>query len=250
MKNRRAASPSTENDIVHHVSLTGETSNTPALGRRHFRLSPITALVIAAAGLALGVGVETDHFGCRLSEAKRLRSAEAVDISLQRLMRSRITGRLDRERRLNGSAATNPAAIDTELARVREHPLYVRIKEMMINHLCINGYDRIAVTVAQDPALSLDVVAALQSFIRSLRASFPASNAKFVTFLNDQEEIFGESILARRGPGRYDAALPFLIQLLCEFPDDLEPVASKVTFLPVTPEEIERFAQSNEGNPD
>ncbi len=243
MKSRRTASPCKESDVVHHESPTGDMSSTSALRRRHFRLSPVTALVIAAAGLALGVGIETDHFGCRLTEAKTLRPAQAVDISLQRLMRTRIIGRLDRERRMIDPLAMNMSAIDTELIRAREHPLYVRIKGMMTNHLFINGYDRVPVTVTEDPndpMLSLDTVAALHTYIRSVRASFPVSNEKVVAFLNDQEEILGESLVARRGAGRYDVVLSFLIQLLCEFPDELEPVTSVVTFVPVPTEEIER----------
>ena len=134
-------------------------------------------------------------------------------------------------------------AIDTELAIVREHPLYVRIKEMITGHLTINGYDRVPVTVtryAKDPTLSLDAAAELHTYIKAVRASFPVSNEKFVTFLNDQEEIYGESIVVRRGIGRYNVVLSYLIQLLCEFPDDFESVADAVTFLPVPSEEIER----------
>ena len=141
------------------------------------------------------------------------------------------------------SPAMNMSAIATELTRIREHLLYVRIKDMLTNHLSINGYDQVPVTATQDPKdpmLSFDAAAVLQTYTRSVRASFPVSNEKFMTFLNDQEEIFGESIVARRGAGRYDVVLTYLIQLLCEFPDDLEPIASAVTFLPVPREEIER----------
>ena len=146
------------------------------------------------------------------------------------------------------SPAMNMSAIDTELIRNREHPLYVRIKEMMTTHLLINGYDRVPLSVTQNsevPVLSLDAMAALHTYIRSVRASFPVSNEKVVTILNDQAEILGESLVARRGAGRYDVALAFLIQLLCEFPDELEPVASVVTFVPVPTEEIERGLRGN-----
>ena len=181
MKSRRTASPCKESDVVYHESPTGDMSSPSALRRLHFRLSPVTALAIAAAALALGVGVETDHFGCRLSEAKTLRPAQAVDISLQRLMRTRIIGRLNRERRMIDSPAMNMSAIDTELIRNREHPLYVRIKEMMTTHLLINGYDRVPLGVTQNsevPVLSLDAMAALHTYIRSVRASFPISERK------------------------------------------------------------------------
>ena len=93
--------------------------------------------------------------------------------------------------------------------------------------------------------LSLDAKAALHAFITSVRISFLATNENVVTFLKNKEEANGESIVIHRGAGRYDAAFAILIQLLCQFPDDLEPVASSVTFHPIPAEEIERRRQGN-----
>ena len=158
-----------------------------------------------------------------------------MDISLQRLMRSRVSQRLQRERRLNASPDTNRATIDDELGRIREHPLYVMIKERMTDHLRNEGYDRVPLHQPQDPTvpmLSLDAEAALDTFMHSLRASFAAPNEKIVTFLKDHEEIFGKSIVARRGADRFDVTFPFLIQLLGEYPDGLEPVATAVEIIP------------------
>jgi hypothetical protein len=243
-----AAAPLENGVGSHHDCRTGDISSTSGLRRRLFRLSPITAIGIAAAGLVLGVGLETGQFGFRLAEAPTLGPAEAVDISLRCLMRARVKGRLERQGRLNDSPARNRAETDNEMARVREHPLYVVIKEMMTDHLRITGYDRVRITPMPDPEkpmLSLDAQAELHRFLRSLRASFPATNEDLVIFLKDQERNFGESAAVHCGAGRYDAEFCFLIQVLAGFPDELEPVASAVRFRLVPVEEIERRRQGN-----
>jgi hypothetical protein len=240
---RRADSPYEKHDIGGNKSGTGQISKTSGLRRRNFRLSPVTAIGIAAAGLALGFGLETGHFGFHVGAERTLGPVPAADFALQNLMRTRITQRLDRQRRLNSPQARNQVAIDTELARVREHSLYVTIKEMMADHLRSEGYARIPLTATDDPndpMLSLDAKAALHAFINSLRISFIATNENLVSFLENVEEANGESVVVHRGAGRYDATFALLIQLLCEFPDDLEPVASSVTFRPIPAEEIDR----------
>ena len=202
------------------------------------------AIGIAAAGLALGVGLETGRSGSRRGTERTLGPVETADFALEHLMQIRVAQRLGRQqRRLNSSQARNQAAIDSELARIREHPLYVAIKEMLADHLRSEGYDRIPLIATQDPndpMLSLDAKASIHAFISSLRASFLATNENLVTFLKIEEEANGEYIVVHRGAGRYDAALALLIQLLCEFPDDLEPVASSVTFHPIPAEELDR----------
>jgi hypothetical protein len=245
----RAVSPYEKHAIGGNESRAGQISNASGLRRRHFRLSPAMAIGIAAAGLALGVGLETDHFGFRLGAEKTVGPVEAADYALQFLMRIRVTQRLDRQqRRLNSPPVRNQVAIDAELARVREHPLCVTIKEMMADHLRSEGYARIPLTATQDPnepSLSLDAKAALHAFITSLRISFSATNGTLVTFLKNEEEANGHAVVIHRGAGRYDATFSFLIQLLCEFPDDLEPVASSVTFHPIPAEEIARRLRGN-----
>ena len=201
------------------------------------------AIGIAAAGLALGVGLESGHFSFHLGAEKTLGLEEGVDFSLRLLMRARVTGRLEREGRLNDTQARNLVTVENEQERLRKHPLFVTIKEMATAQLRIEGYDRIHLTATGDSidtTLSLDAISALHRFITSLRASFPATNENFVTFLNNEEETNGESVVICRGAGLYDAAFVFMIQLVCEFPDDLEPVASSVTFHPIPAEEIER----------
>ena len=141
-------------------------------------------------------GLETDRFGFRLWNMPECSPSEAVDISLQRLMRSRVSQRLQRERRLNASPHANRAMIDDELGRIREHPLYVMIKGKMTDHLRNEGYDRVPLHQPQDlkaPMLSLDADASLETFMYSLQAFFPARNEKIVTFLKDHEEICGKS---------------------------------------------------------
>jgi hypothetical protein len=246
---RRAVSPYEKHDVGGHESRADQINNTSDLRRRHFRLSPFMAIGIAAAGLALGIGLETGRSGSQRGAERTLGPVEAADFALQHLMHTRVAQRLDRQqRRRNSSQARNQAAIDTELARVRERSLYVMIKEMMADHLRSEGYDRIPLIATDDPndpKLSLDAKVALQAFITSLRASFLATNENLVTFLKNEEEANGEWVVVHRGAGRYDAAFTLLIQLLCEFPDDLEPVASSVTFHPIPEEEIERRLKGN-----
>ena len=201
------------------------------------------AIGIAAAGLALGVGLETGHFGFRLGAEKMSGPVEAANYALRYLMRVPVTKRLDRQRRPNDAQARNQVAIDTELARVREHSLYVKIKEMIADHLRSEGYARIPLIATQDPndpMLSLDAKAAIHTYIASLRVSFLATNENLVTFLKSEEEANGESVVVHSGAGLYDASLAVMIQLVSEYPADLEPVASSVTFHPIPAEEIER----------
>jgi hypothetical protein len=243
MKIRRTASPFAGHEAGRSGPPIGGVDDDPQPRLRHLGLSPMVAITIATAGLALGFGLETDRFGFRLRNLPECSPAEAVDISLQRLMRLCVSQRLQRERRLNASPYANRATIDDELGRIREHPLYVMIKERMTDHLRNEGYERVALHRTEDPniiMLSLDAEAALSMFIHSLRASVPTPNEKIVTFLKDQEEICGKSIVARRGADRYDVYFPFLIQLLGEYPDGLEPIAKAVEFVPRPSEEIER----------
>ena len=118
---RRAVSLYDRHDIGGHESRTGHISNTSGLRRRHFRLSPVMAIGIAAAGLAVGLELETGRSRFHLGAEKMLGPVDAADFALQFLMRMRVTQRLDRQRRPNVPQARNQVAIDTELARVREH---------------------------------------------------------------------------------------------------------------------------------
>ena len=86
----------------------------------------------------------------------------------------------------------------------------------------------------------MDAELTLNTFIQSARASFPAGIEKIVTYLKDQEEMLGKSIVARRGADSYDVTVSFLIQLLCQYPDELTPVAGAVRFLPRPRTEIEK----------
>ena len=242
MKTRRAASPFRGDEAGPEGHSNGDDLASPR-ERRHLRLSPIAAIAIAAAGLALAIGLENDRFGFRLSSPPACSPAEAVDISLQRVIRVRLSQRLQRERRRNASPDTNRATLDDALVRIREHPVYVMIKERMTDHLRNQGYDRVPLRQPHDPTapvLSLDAEAALETFMYSLQAFFPAPNEKIVTFLNDHEEIFGKSIASRGGADRCDVTVPLLIQLLAEDPDGLELVAAAVEIIPRPGEDIER----------
>ena len=196
-------------------------------------MNPIAAIIIASLGLAVIFGPASNRLGLDLRQPT-ISPADAVDISLQRLVRSRVTERFKNQHRLNASPLRNFELIDCELRKIREHALYERIKEMMIDHLRKKGYERVPLRLSHDPKnlmLSIDAEFALNRFIHSLRASLAAPNEKVAVFLRDHEARFGESIVDYLGANQYVTAFPFLIQLLFEFPDDLEPIANAVKFI-------------------
>ena len=217
-------------------------SDAPRPRRIYPRLSPIAGVMAAAAGLALILELQNNSYWLHVPWLPTVSPADAVDISLQRLVRLRVVARLQKADRLNGSIETNRQAVDAELGRVRRHPLYTMIKERMTEHLHSKGYDRVAINVTPDPSdatLSMDAETALDRFIHTLRSSIPSPNEKVAAFLNYYENEFGPSIAQRVGPGRYDATLALLIQLLFECPDDLKPVADAVKLIPRTSQDIE-----------
>ena len=113
---------------------------------------------------------------------------------------------------------------------------------MMVDHLRDEGYDRIPIKETLEPTvfmLTVEAETALNTFIHSSHADFPAPNEKVATFLRDQEETFGPSIVARQDAERYAAAFSFLIQLLCEYADDLETVVGSVVLTPRRNEKLE-----------
>jgi hypothetical protein len=204
-------------------------------GSLDFRLSPMVATVIAALGLAMVFGLENNWSEFHGTALRSVSPAESVDIWLRRLVRSRVVNRLQRERRVNGSLIENQAAIDDELARIRNHPLYLTIKEKMAEHLRNNGYQSVQITQTADPRepmLSIEAETSLVKFAHSMRAICPAPDAKVAAFLRDQEATFGGSIVTHIGDGGYNVAFAFLIQFVFEFPDELAPVASAVKVVP------------------
>jgi hypothetical protein len=206
----------------------------------HLPLSPIMAIAV---GLALIFWLETGRLDFRRSKPESSTPAAAVDISLERLMRSRVTRRLQKANRMNASPNVNEKAIDEELRRTREHPLYLMIKATITVHLEEQGYQRVATKRTLDERhlmLSMDEEAALDKIIRSYRSSFSVSDQKLVTFLNEHEQRFGSSTVASRGADRYDTSFAFLIQLLAEYPRDLERVAGAISFLHRSTEDIEK----------
>jgi hypothetical protein len=209
------------------------------------------AISVAAAILTLGVWSASDPDGLRLGKLPACSPAEAVDISLQRLVRSRVVRRLQKEHRLSASPISNRAIIDEDLARIREHPLYVMIKERMSDHLRNEGFDCVRLLRTQDatgPMLSLDAETTLDAFLHSLRASFVVANEKVASFLREQEEVFGNSIVARGPADRYDVAFTLLIQLLFEYPEEIKPAAGAIRFLPGAMKEIQRGPRGGTSN--
>jgi hypothetical protein len=226
-----------------HVPPPTRVSEAPEPRRRHFQLSPIVTIAVIAAGVAWGFGLDSDRPGLQLREPPTVSPAEAVDISLQRLMRSRVIQRLQEAHRLNESHQRNREILDDELRRIRMHPLYVVIHGMMTEHLRTEGYERVTIRAApdqRDSMLSMEAETTLNLFIHSLRASFPAPNEKIASFLKDQEDISGKPIVERRSADRYDAAFTFLILLLFDYPDEFKPVAGAVNIYPRSSQDIER----------
>jgi hypothetical protein len=235
-------SQSDDAETIYGETVLARSVGFPSDRRRRFGLSPTAAVAIAALGLALAFGLENNLLVFGVREQPTRSSAEAVESLLQRLMRSHVAQRLEREHFLNGSPAEQRATVDDELARLREHPLYVTISEMMTKHLQNEAYDRVPIIRTQDPhvfMLARDVEIGLNKFMHSVRAAFPAPNDKVAAYLRDQEEIFGRSIVAHRGGKRHDASFHFMIKLVSLFPGDLESVAGAVTFDSRHGEEIE-----------
>src|SRR5271170_90265 len=108
--------------------------------RSHLYRNPLFVVGIAFAGLMGIVEYRTDPLGLRLRNASTRSAAEAADLSLERLMASRLSQRLQREGHLNNLPAANRATIDRERDRIRAHPLYVAIKAELTNQLLSEGY--------------------------------------------------------------------------------------------------------------
>jgi hypothetical protein len=228
--------PSTEDETGRKSHRLRGDDNGPVPRKLRLRLSPHAATALAAVGLALAFTWETDRFGFNARTPLSSSPSEAVDISLRRLARSRVVNRLQRAQCLNGSLVENKSAVDRELARIREHPLYMMIKEKMVDHLESQGFQNVPINQTTDLSergLSSEAETALYNLMHSLRAYCPVSNERVAVFLRDHEAHFGKSIAAHDGAGGYDMALTLLIQLLFEYPDDLAPVARAVRIYPI-----------------
>jgi hypothetical protein len=230
-----SSSPFERNDAGSQLPEVRNDHDAPRRQLRGLRLNPLGATAIAGLCLAMVFGLDNNWFEYHGTALRSVSPAESVDIWLRRLVRSRVVNRLQRERRVNGSLIENQAAIDGELARIRNHPLYLTIKEKMAEHLRNNGYQSVQITRTADPRepmLSIEAETSLVKFVHSLRAICPAPDAKVAAFLRDQEATFGGSLAAHNGAGGYDVAFAFLIQFVFEFPDELAPVASAVKVVP------------------
>lgn len=172
MKNGRADSPSDRDEAARHELPVGGEPEKPMPWKRRLRLGPTAAVVLAAAGLAVVYGLDTNPFGFLLQARPTSSPSEAVDISLGRLVRTRVAERLRREKRLNGSLLEIQSTIDGEIARIREHPLYLTIKEKMAEHLRNAGYELVPIQQTQDPQLpilSIEAETTLDYFTHSMR---------------------------------------------------------------------------------
>ena len=141
--------------------------------------------------------------------------------------------RLGRSHALTDSLGANNELIDDELARIRQHPLYGAIKDKMMDHLRTVGYERVPLHDKQDfrfLMLSTESEGALNTFIHSLRVTFPHPNEKVAALLDNNESMLGTCFVKDRIGRRYDTACTYLIQLLFEFPDDLKDVANSIGF--------------------
>ena len=94
MKNGRADSPSDRDEAACQESAVGGEPEKPMPWKLGLRLGPTAAIVVAAAGLTLVYGLDTNPFGFLLQARPTSSPGEAVDISLRRLVRTRIAERL------------------------------------------------------------------------------------------------------------------------------------------------------------
>ena len=200
--------------------------------RRRIRLHPLAVIAVTCAGLSLYFEYQIGRVGFGHGQPRTVSLSEAVDISVERLTRSRVKERLGKTDRLSASMERNRLLIHNELVKIREHPLHAIITKMMTDDLRNKGFDRVSLgfTAEKEPMLSWDAEFTLNNFIHSLRASFVAPNDNVAAFLDDQEARFGKSIVDCRGAHLCDTSFPFLIQLLYEMPDDIKPIAGAVTF--------------------
>jgi hypothetical protein len=249
MKNGRADSPSDRDEAACQESPVGGEPERFIPWKRGLRLGPTAAVIVAAAGLALVYGLDTNPFGFLLQARPTSSPGEAVDISLRRLVRTRVADRLRREKCLSGSLVEIAPAIDDEFDRIREHPLYLTITEKMADHLRNAGYELVPTQRTPDPhlpmMLSTEAELTLHNYTHSMRANCRAPNGKAAALLRDQEEQLGKSIVAHDGTGGYDVAMSFLIQLLFECPDDLSRDVDAFRFFPIATEEIEAGFRGN-----
>ena len=112
--------------------------------KEHVRLNPIAAIAIAAAGLALAIGLENDRFGFQPPESACVQPGRG---------RGHLVATRDPCTSLPEAAEGGPlqrlagyephVAFDDALGRIRQHPVYVMIKEMMTDHLRNHGYNRV-----------------------------------------------------------------------------------------------------------
>lgn len=181
MENRQNDSRSGDTGAKCRKPICGECDCSPRCRWPRFRLSPIAAVGIASLALAIGFGLTNNLFEAGVREQQTRSASEAVDISLERLMRSRVAQRLEREHQPIGSRFEKRPTVDDELDRLRAHPLYAIMSDMMTQHLRNEGYDRVSIKRTQDTAvlmLSDDVEFSLNKFLHLVRTAFPAPNEK------------------------------------------------------------------------
>ena len=100
MKPRSFALPFVPGEADRHTPPPAHVSEAPPPRRTYLRLSPIAAMIVAAAALTLCFERANDRLGLQFGKQTAVSPAEAVDISLQRLGRSRVVARLQRANRL------------------------------------------------------------------------------------------------------------------------------------------------------
>jgi hypothetical protein len=207
-----------------------------------FFFSPLAAIAVAVPVLALVLEPERGLRAFAGRKSRAVDAAAAADISLHRLVRSRVSDRLRRQNRDAISLEAHSELVEAELRRIGQNPLYLRIQEMMRSDLASEGFERVSVQPLVNTnycMLANECEISINTFLHSLRASVTAPNEQVAAFLNEHETQFGKSIVYRRGRNRFDMTLTFLIQVLFEFPDECERVAQSIRFTQNRPESSE-----------
>jgi hypothetical protein len=144
--------------------------------RGRLRVTPLVAIAIAVAALFLCGRLQTGGFSFLGPQAQNVDTKTAVDISVRRLVLSRVARRIEMTCRADASPSTLRQRVDDEIQGIRNQPLYQRISDTLVDHLRDRGYNSVTLSPTTDAAelmLAIEPEQCLDKFIRWRRCSFP-----------------------------------------------------------------------------
>jgi hypothetical protein len=190
--------------------------------RARFRVNPLVAIAIAVAPLFLCGRSKTGGFSFLCPQPQTVDTKTAVDISVRRLVRPRVARRIEMTCLADASPPTLQQRVDDEIQRIRNQPLYQRIRNTLVDYLRDHGYNFVTLlpsTDSAEPKLAIEPEQYLDRFMRWRRCSFPPVSGEVAAYLKTTEESFGKEIVERTEDGSYQTSLSFLIQLLFRYPE-------------------------------